>query len=661
MPNISDKWNLVNLPPEGHKDVGPFMWNLFDLARDERDRLMLPERWMENYKLYRGDHWQKDKSKKDQSKVTINLFFANVERTKANVTARNPIAEVVDLDGDDDGSANLLTAKNRKWWKDTSQKQKLGISVLAMEQYGITIEKAYYDFKKQRGDISIVDPYAFFPAPGNWEDISLDCPYICHGYPELVEAVEKMFNVSGVEPDDVYSLLGEEREEKKPIPSASREGAARYDGTYNKVEQSGKKSFDIRQGRTLVIEIWIRDYSTEKVDEPILDEETGEPLVDEETGDILIKEIEVPKYPGGIRVITLTGSGSKTKDKNIKQPIVLDDKPNPNINPELPPEATQYSYLYDHFPFTKVNSYEDTTNIWGFSAAEQVGDLNYKIDELISKVGAWAARAMFPPLIIPKNCGITREMINNKPNLVLMPTNVQASQFIRFETVPNLPANFFTILDMFINFFDRVYQIEDADRGVGPKGVVAASAIVALQERNAVLIQHKIEMVDNLIEFRGKCNISFTQNFGIKYETLEVEGETKGIIGVNLVGRKFNYVVESGSTMPKTSLQVAAQAEKYYQLGAIDRQALLEHTGFPGWKQIIERAGEGQLDQALQILIAAGMQEEDALALRQYLLEPQGGPGNRPQEGAGTQKVSAGNPREAQGGKPPQNVERKEE
>lgn len=83
--------------------------------------------------------------------------------------------------------------------------------------------------------------------------------------------------------------------------------------------------------------------------------------------------------------------------------------------------------------------------------------------------------------------------------------------------------------------------------------------------------------------------------------------------------------------MPRTSLQLRADAEKAYQLGAIDRQAYLEAIEFPRAQEIIERVGEGQLGQALQILIQAGMPEEYAQQLQQWLMQNQGGPGNRQQ------------------------------
>ena len=145
------------------------------------------------------------------------------------------------------------------------------------------------------------------------------------------------------------------------------------------------------------------------------------------------------------------------------------------------------------------------------------------------------------------------------------------------------------------------------------------------------MIRQKIRSVDFLVRQRGRVAISHFQNFGVEPELIDVQGDAVQIHGVSLAGRKFNYVVESGSTVAKTNLQVQEQAVELYKLNAVDRQALLETLNFPGWKEIIERVGEGQLAQAIQILIQAGMPEEMAMELQRQLMEPQGGPGNRPQ------------------------------
>ncbi|MBW2094219.1 MAG: hypothetical protein JRI80_04955, partial [Deltaproteobacteria bacterium] len=293
-----------------------------------------------------------------------------------------------------------------------------------------------------------------------------------------------------------------------------------------------------------------------------------------------------------------------------------------------------------------ANSYRDLISIWGFSAAEQVGDLIVKINKIITKLISYVINVITPPLIIQKNCGITRAMIENSltkaGRLVLMPTTPNAR--IEFMQVPNLPATFFQVLELIIKMFDRVYQIEDADRGQAPKQITAAAAIIALQERNQVLMKAKTTSIDYIAEQRSRWAIGLWQNYHTENEIMEIDDEPVLFRATDFVDRRFSYVVEAGSTTPRTSLQIQEMAQALYQMNAIDRQALLEAINFPDHRRIIERMGETRLDEALTILVEAGMSQEEAMALKNALLTPQGGPGqgiNRGQGGAAAPPTAA--------------------
>ncbi len=587
--------------------MAEWVWGLFEDSYSEKERLGLMERWKSNYKLLRGNHWG-EKARNNPDKITINLFFANVQRTVANITAKNPVAEVVDLDGNEDNVDQILTLKMKKWWNETEQQARLARSSLNNETYGITIEKAVWASGKKEFIPVIIDPYSYFPAPGYFED-QAGIPYEIHAFSVPVYQIEDTFGVEGVTEDDVQQILGrEDREDVRPNMILADSGVGVVlDQTRKDLDSKGNKG-----GEALVVECWIKD--TTKVDDELV-------------------------YPDGVRVITIC-------NKNI----FLNDMPNPNVNFELDEDVARKSFAWGRRPFYKANSYEDTTSNWGFSAGEQTGDLNKKINEIVSRIASYCNRALFPTLIVEKGAGITKAMINNKPGLVLMPTRPNAR--IEYLQVPNLPSNFFQTLDLLINFHDRVYQIEDADRGVGPTGVTAASAIVSLQERNAVLIRHKIRGTEFLCRMRGRWNISFIQNFSVKPEKITMPDETiYEFSGIELAGRKFNYIVESDSTVARTSVQDQEQAVGLFKINAIDRTALLDELNYKNRKQIIERMGETQLDEALNVLVESGLDQNQALELKKYLMEPQSGPeaqgGGAAPGGGGPQP---GTPRAQQGG-----------
>ena len=623
---IDPKWNLQNIPPKGHEDVAEFAFLLFDIARLEKERLGKPQDFLSNYSLYRGNQNKQITGRKGfkpakKTMAPINLYFANIERTVSNITARNPTGEVVDLDGTDDGSEQVLTIALKKWWKDTDQQTKTRISGRTMEIYGITEEKPYWDKASDQPDIMVTDPFAFFPAPGNWDDISKEAPYICYLYIDFVSKIEADFGAKNISADDAYDLLGTVREDFKP-QSYTGQTIGNYADPMTVTNKGQNDTTNKTIERGLIIEVWLQDNRKEEKKEsvPILDE-GGNPVLDEVTGlpKVGEKTTNEPVYRDGIRKITI----SATKDPAIQSGyVVLDDSPNPNINPALPTELACITYPWGRLPCYYANSYKDQISIWGFAAAEQVGDLLAKINQIVSKLIAYVINVMAPPLIVQQHCGITREMIEGGlqkvGRLILMPTTPNAR--IEFLQIPNLPQTFFQVLDLIIKLFDRVYQIEDADRGVAPTGVIAASAIVALQERNQVLMQTKTSAIDNLAEQRSRWTIGLWQNFGTRTESVNVGGAAKEFKGVLFAGRKFNYVVEAGSTTPRTSLQLLELAKWLAVNKFIGQRGLLEAVNWPNWKEELEMTAESQLDQALQIIIAAGLPEEDAVKLREFLL-----------------------------------------
>ena len=634
---LETKYDLQNIPPKDDVAVGEFAMELFNIAKAEWDRLGKGADFLSYYAKYKGSAnkaqqtGRKGYTPQAVASSLVNLMFANIERTVSNITARNPTGEVVDLDGQSDGSENILSAQLKKWWQDTNQKTKTKSSARSMEIYGPTFEKPYWDKAKDRPDIALTDPFAFFPCPGNWEDLSEEMPYGCFAYVDFISNIEATFNVKDVKPDDAYELMGAVREDYKP-KSQSQQTVGNYtDPMTVKRDDQGADNKAMERG--LVIELWIRDTRkvTRTLSQAMLDD-AGMPIMNEK-GEELIAEASVTEqvYPDGIRKITITGS----KDpKNKSGIIVLDDCANPNINPALPKEVARNTYPWGRLPIYHANSYKDGITIYGFAAAEQVGDLLDKINLILVKLVAYVINVMAPPLIIQQHCGITRDMITNSINqsgrLILMPTTPNAR--IEFMQIPNLPETFFRVLDLITRFFDRVYQIEDADRGVAPTGVIAASAIVALQERNQVLMQTKTSAIDSLIEQRSRWAIGLYQNFGTVQDTVNVNGSTEIFQGIAFAGRKYGYVVEAGSTTPRTNLQIQEMAMGLAEKNFIDRRALLEVLNFPNWKEIVERLGENQLDQALNILVQAGMPLDQAQQLKIALAQAQGGPGDAQQQ-----------------------------
>ncbi|MCK5581911.1 MAG: hypothetical protein KAJ18_11635, partial [Candidatus Omnitrophica bacterium] len=91
------------------------------------------------------------------------------------------------------------------------------------------------------------------------------------------------------------------------------------------------------------------------------------------------------------------------------------------------------------------------------------------------------------------------------------------------------------------------------------------------------------------------------------------------------------------STISTSSVHKQEQSMALYGANAIDRIALLDDVNYPNRKAVIERMGETQLDEALNILIESGLPEEQAAQLKQFLMQPQ-----TETDQPGVEKVSKG-------------------
>lgn len=623
------RWSLARMPPPGDPAVASYVGKLYEDARDEVHRLGMHERWMANYVLSRAKTTVVSRFKDIlmggyNSALSLGIIGANIERTVANITARNPVASVVATSGDQDAS-DTVTAMVDQWNNEECQRETLAVSVKIMETYGTAIEKAVLDSETGKMVPCPLDVTAFLPAPGKYHDIQ-KMPYCCHHYaqdisqiearfPHLTDSVEELANY-----DQLFLTDREDRLIDSNMQGVGGDGQLGSGGYDMHRYTRDARTVSSKEQKGLVVEVWCRDYSTRVV-------ETMQTVVDEATGQTAqapVKE-EQAVFPGGIRLIVLV----QGYDKNSSGYVVAYDGPNPNVNHGIPVEHLKDCYLFRKYPFAVSRSYLDTEMFWGFSQAETTGDIAQAVDELWRIIVRYLKLCLLPPIIIPKDTGLDKSQFAYVERLVLQPVSTNTANGIRFLDMPTPPSWLFQALDVLMRFFDRTSQIEDVERGDAPAGIVAASAIQMLQERAAALVRAKIQAVDTLVRTRGRCFISMVQNFHVTPEMINVHGAPVEIAGIQLINEKFSYIVESGSTVIKTEAEERQLAMELFTAGAIDQRALLEAVKFRGWREVVERMAEaGPLEQAMQILIEAGLPEELVQQLYQIAMEHQGGPGD---------------------------------
>lgn len=659
-----NKFNLGNIPEEGHEYAGKFFNKLWEDARREKiDRLGMHTRWLELHKQWRGK-----RKKKTFPVVGANYLFKTISGFCAMLTEKHPQAEIQSDDAPED-QKKALEQETSEWWKEMELQNVLYASVQNMSVYGTTVEKGVFDLKEDTAKIDLRDPFNFFPAPG-YTLCSLDIPYCCDAYFLPIWEIRQSFDIPEniqITADATEQLLGKERETirggKSTTTSTGTHLPSKYADTGSGVRDSSRPLSD----QALVVELWIRDDSV--VDEPVFEDveipdNLGRPAMVEQQQ---VGTTQQPVYPDGIRKVVITNHGD----------LVLDDTPNPNINwalidvrtemllaqgkPEYtinetgeiaidangqpliqyrPVEKTEArqlaentlnkTWLWGRFPFSVVGSQKDTTQWWAFSILEQLEELQGKAESLLTKYFAYYDRVMFPILILPDGCGVDKSEVTNAPGLILTPTLSHAAQ-LRYVPPPSPPTGLLELLEFVLFQMDVISQTPEVTEGRRPKGISAASAIIALQDKAATLFQPQVVSVDEIIRNRGRMFASFVQNFGTKEKPIKVDDEMVRFLGINLQG-VFKYVVESGSSAPITKAGRRQQYIELFQIQAMDLETLLKMLEIPRYEQVVERLAEqNSLPQAIDILIQAGLPEDEAKQLYMHLMQPQGGTGRKPE------------------------------
>lgn len=606
------------IPPEGHSDVGKRAFALFEICKKAKKKGGWHEKWLKNHELIRGKHFPTTQSKYPM--VPINLFHVAFSTTVANLTDNKPKFDIVPHDDRAKAKQPILHEAASTWWRRTNQQGKLTATVKNKEKYGTTIEKMLFDTSLRGGrgeiDVAIVDPFKFFPWP-NIQDIQRMPRFFEIEIMDL-EDIYRMWPESGktVAPDSAYSeLVGKEREEVRGGTQSRNTFPDNLPSNY--AEDGGRDSKEYNLKRAMVYEMWLKDYTMV----PIFEQQqvflegavdnTGQPIpAIDEFGQPITQEVEAgekPKYPGFIRVIHFANSGK----------VVLDDVPNPSLNPNLPEEQASQTYLWDRYPYQNSDSNTDDTNFWGYSGVEQVETLVLQINKKVSQIAAYIDKTARPTLIMPMNAGIEKHQISNLPGQTWWPVNHMVAQYIRYLAVPPLPSDFYKYIELLLRLVDIVTGIHEVTEGRRPTGVTAASAIMALQEKAETIFREKIRNNDALIEERGRMWVGLAQNWYNEPRKLQMSGKNASAQGEfqeyraeDFIEGEFSFTVVSGSTMPKSIFTQQEHAIQLFQSGVIDQREILEKFNWANIEEVIQRMSQGPLGQLIERLETAGLPQE---------------------------------------------------
>ena len=325
------------------------------------------------------------------------------------------------------------------------------------------------------------------------------------------------------------------------------------------------------ENQVLILEMWCRDWTT-------MDED--------------IDGNKSLKYPQGRVITCLPELG-----------IILSDKKNP--------------YKDGKFPFVLMKNYDVPFKFWGVGEVEQILSPQIYVNELTNQIIDNAKNTANMQWIIDKNAGIGQGKLTNRPGLVIR-KNPGAE--VRRDTPPPMPTYVREQIDVLKADIQDISGVLDSLKGEKQTGVVAASAILALQEASQSRIRLKIKIMEsNLTELANMVYSRMQQFWKLDrwVRVTDIEGNPSfKEIGQQVLANDYDLKVMAGSTMPVNKNAMMdlmirlAQTNGEDGLPIVDRKAVLEYLPIGDKKAISDRFAELKAQQEQQQQMQLQQQQE---------------------------------------------------
>lgn len=562
---ISEK-KIPEDQPKVEQALAQSVLNAYKQAK--RYRAQYDKNWERWYRLYSGQHWDGPRPEWRSTPV-VNFIFSTIETILPIMTDNNPQINVVPKNEDSQEMSAIMGTIMEKLWVTNSMGIKLPETIKNSLKYGTGIQKVWWNPKLADGlgdvAVSVVDPRHFYPSPG--AKTIQDAAYVVFAANVPLDSVLRDFpHVRGKlqggvwDPElTVQKTITSQRVDSGvflgPVSNTLGTDTTSFQGNLQ-----GKDGVMDRNALVTLIEWWHRDDS-------------GQTWVTIMANGVLLKHDKSP-------------------------------------------------FNHNKFPFVRYIDYQIPSNFWGMGEIQQLEKLQENINQRRAQITDILRLTANPPFVADADSGVNPKAMTNRPAVIIYKNR---GSEVRWLTPPQLPAALFELQDLDKKDFDAISGVLDVTQGRRPTGIEAASAISELQEAAQTRIRFKVRLMEEALRELGQQMLSLVQQFYDMPRTIrikngyggqnkfvqlnqeQIDPETQEIQKINdpSVG-EYDVEIGVGSTLPTNKTRRADQMIELYQMGVVDRRAVLENVGLAPseYEQIIARME--QMEQQ-QMMAAQGM------------------------------------------------------
>ncbi len=537
-------------------------------AKKDHDNTDLHSKWKRYDQIYRGKQWFESVGE-DKSTPVLNFTQSLIHSLVPRMTENQP--EVIlrpRMSGSDVVLAESLSSvTSHLWYTNRMQEEKLREATLHALKYGTAIFKTYWDVDMWDGmgevTYSVVHPINFFPDP-------------------RASSIRDM--------EFCFTKMA------KPLEYFSRRWPNKghlvvSDNDWTEIESLEGRDYDSGEDTATLTEYWFRD----------------------EEGNVCVM------YYAGYVVLGILGGQYDSVEEFRDRPL----------------------YLHNRFPFARMCDYKIDKEFWGMGEIELC-------DMLQRLINNYEAQIIDNTRLMSNNQWLVNKVesgldesdawiFDNNPGGVIFSHN---GGIDRIPGAP-IPHNITEHQEKLIFWLEQVTGVYDVMQGRRPVGVRAASAIIALQEAANIRVLEKANNMKEMIrEITEQAIWLVLENYEeprmvrLAGEQVPVTLDVRASLEERVVDMakaadllppevygeggemdvppeimedlmeevkfpEFDVDIKVGPTIPYSQALLYEQSKEFFQLGIIDRKAVLEASGFPNKDEILERMemAEGQLEE----------------------------------------------------------------
>lgn len=594
-------------------------------------------RWMDYYRLMRGNQWDYRRPKWKNSEV-VNLIWQTIQSQIPLQTDVRPRFSFLAKEPSDVQFAQILDSiaesdfENQNWLK-------VVFEILWDSWiYGTSYSSTHYDQEADYGLGAATwqseDPFACYPHPdaNDINDQESECFF--YASPIATDKLKRAFpdRAEYIKPD-IFDRIKKERTELKTFTmsyfSSDKQLAEGHFGS----SDSGQDDVE----RTMVIEAYYKPIDVEEEVEE--EEKEGEEKETEGTEEEKPKKyVYKKKYPNGRHIV-------------IANNMILHDGPLP--------------YDDNLFPFAKLNNYILPREFFGVSEIEALESPQIVFNKLLSFSLDSLALTGNPIWIIDSNSEVDTDNLANIPGAVV---EKNPGSEVRRESGVSLNPSFFSMLDRLVGWFNTVAGQSEFSQGDAPGGVTAASAIEQLIRASRQRVRQKQRNLDLFMKEAGRLYMNrvfqyytvpkifrITNSDGSQmFRKFRMEKDEQGnrvavysdyqetprgmIEGKEdklILKGNLDIRVTTGSELPFDVADNERKALALFDRGIIDAEEVLTRIEYPNKEKVLQRMSQMMQQAQAQ----AGAQQQGVIMAMQEEMAQQGAPAEQGGGGQDTAQV----------------------